>query len=444
MRRLAFAVLALGLAVPRTDAGTILYATAASVNRIDGFCLGADGSLAPSPTLQVPTLDEPRRLVVHGQVLYLVGINQVAAYRIGNRGGLTRIGATNPLAQMHARDIAFSPDGSTLYVPQFGYDRIAAYPLDAEGAPVGDFTSCAHGVLLINYLNVLVNGSLLYVSAEGQPGRIDVHPIAADGSLPTTMICRCSDGMWDTDRTPCTSASDCAATCADNGGAGECLDGCRNAADGSRPLSTKPISTRRRLQKPKAFFIADGVLYVEERALRRITAFQLQPDGTFCDTVLEEGEPEEPCAPFFQTRACARRQARQTRRRQQCPSSLTGAVLQYEDIVFTGDTILGTQFFKGRIDSYRLRPDNREGSPGVRLPRIPTRSSDEEVSMTPVRATVFGRALYVAAGILDQVIAYRLDQHGVLVGRQPFSRTVAQGNTFPNDVAVAVLPGPCG
>src|SRR5256712_12903020 len=43
-------------------AGSILYATAASQQRIDGFCLGADGALAATPTVQSGTLGgRPRR-----------------------------------------------------------------------------------------------------------------------------------------------------------------------------------------------------------------------------------------------------------------------------------------------------------------------------------------------------------------------------------------------
>src|SRR5207253_5411746 len=46
-------------------ADSILYATAASQQRLDGFCLGADGALAATPTVQTATGGPfPRRVLV--------------------------------------------------------------------------------------------------------------------------------------------------------------------------------------------------------------------------------------------------------------------------------------------------------------------------------------------------------------------------------------------
>jgi hypothetical protein len=500
MRRIALLALVLALAPGSTRAGTILYATAATFSRIDGFCVAPDGSLAATPTVQLQTIDEPRRLVVRGSVLYVAGRNQVVAFRILPRGGLERIGATAPLSGMDPRDLAFSPAGNYLYVPHRGHDRIAAYALDAEGAPARtcctagldtcdaarlcktnddcasgetcfDYPSCVQGAVLVNYMNLVAQGSLLYVTADGEPGRIDIHQIAADGSfLGRTETEAPLQPVWPS--------------------------ACRLAPDADRPPRTIPISTRRRLQKPKALVVRGDMVYVEERALKRITAFQLQPDGTFCDTPLGEkacvggdndgeacgkdtecpdgtctaekclggsqagasctsdsqcpggvcgSDPGEPCEPFVQTKGCARRKAKREKRGQQCPASLTGEVLQYEDVVLAGDTLLGTQYFKGRVDAYRLRPDERLAeSPRVRLPSEPTATSARDVVMTPVRALANDDVLYVAAGERDQVLAYRLTKDtGVLASPTPFSRTAPQSESFPNDVAVAVLPGPC-
>src|SRR5947208_13738527 len=48
-------------------AGSILYATAASQQRIDGFCLGADGALAATPSVQVGTQRPLTRRVRDGK-----------------------------------------------------------------------------------------------------------------------------------------------------------------------------------------------------------------------------------------------------------------------------------------------------------------------------------------------------------------------------------------
>jgi len=63
--------------------------------------------------------------------------------------------------------------------------------------------------------------------------------------------------------------------------------------------------------------------------------------------------------------------------------------------------------------------------------------------MTPVRLTATDRAVYVAGGELDRVVAFRLESDGMPVDAAPFSRTDQQTNSFPNDVAVAMLSAAC-
>jgi hypothetical protein len=73
--------------------------------------------------------------------------------------------------------------------------------------------------------------------------------------------------------------------------------------------------------------------------------------------------------------------------------------------------------------------------------------------MTPVRMTVgscpdpttddcpLSRVLYVAGGQRNRVLAFRLREDGVLADTQPFSTTEDQADSFPNDVALATIPG---
>src|SRR5581483_294124 len=130
-------------------AGTIIYATAASQSRIDGFCVGNDGTLAPTPKVQIGTGGQlPRRLVAGPNgVLYVAEADRVEAFRIGQRGGLEPFGSTNVVTgpNMNPLDVALSPDARLLYVPQNGQARIVAYPLDADGRLQSDFTSCIQG-----------------------------------------------------------------------------------------------------------------------------------------------------------------------------------------------------------------------------------------------------------------------------------------------------------
>src|SRR5437867_13193565 len=119
-------VVALLVAEPAL-AGSILYATAASLGqqRIDGFCLGADGALAATPSVQVGTQGRlPRRVLVGKDVLgkpvlYVAEADRIEAFKIGDHGGLSSLGDTR--AVRNPQDLALSPDGKTLYVTHQGF-----------------------------------------------------------------------------------------------------------------------------------------------------------------------------------------------------------------------------------------------------------------------------------------------------------------------------------
>src|SRR5207249_5365749 len=165
---------------------------AASVNRVDGFCVGAGGGFVPGAMVRHADTGgtEPRRLLVANGVLYVGERDRVEAFTIGRGGGLKFLASTrlikNELA-MDVMDMAFSPDGRTLYVAQNGPDRIAAYPLDPKTglvlAPKTGFTSCIQGRPNAAYRALLVRNSLLYVSEQLTPGRIANFPIDAGGGL---------------------------------------------------------------------------------------------------------------------------------------------------------------------------------------------------------------------------------------------------------------------
>src|SRR5213592_1564267 len=371
-------------------AGSILYATAASQQRIDGFCLGADGALAATPSVQIGTLGGlPRRVLVGNGILYVAEVDRIEAFTIGARGGLRSLGGTRPVTNLDPQDLALNADGS---LPD-------------------SFTSCVQGERTNTFLDAQATSGLLYVSADDIPGRIAIYRLNADGSLPQT--------------------------------------GCGGLKKKDRPAVMRADSARKSLQRPKAFIVVGDFVYVEERSIHRLTAFRLQPDGTFCDKGKDANGNvvAESCgdlAYFLPTSKCARRQAKE--QRQQCAASKTAHVLQYEDLVLHpgGETLIGTQYFKGRLDAYRLKPEPRlPDAPRVRLPKQPTFISTANPVMTPVRLTATDRAVYVAGGELDRVVAFRLSSDGVPVDAAPFSRTDEQTNSFPNDVAVAMLSAAC-
>jgi 6-phosphogluconolactonase (cycloisomerase 2 family) len=366
-------------------AGKILYATAATTNRIHGFCVGRDGRPAPQPSIDVPTRGpQPRRLLVKNGVLFVAELDRVEAFRIGPRGGLRREpglhASTERLTRMSPRDLAVDEAGTMLYVPQRRQDRIAAYRL-VDGLPAERHETCVQGPPFAGYRDVVVTDARLYVSSVGaRTGRVEVFAVGADGALPASG------------------------------------EACEHRAGQPVPDATPPTSERRRLRGPKALVLDGDVLYVQEKGRRRISAFRLTA-GEFMAPTTE---------------------GRKTR--WQRPESRTRRVGNYEDLVQFGTTLFVSQFSRGRIDAFRLNP-------GPALPRRAARSSRENLRLSPVRMTVDPDTgtLYVAAGIYDRVIAYdatpRAD--GAPPPLDPIGETDALPDSFPNDVAVAPLAEAC-
>jgi 6-phosphogluconolactonase (cycloisomerase 2 family) len=397
MRLLLPSLALLGVARLAT-AGTILYATAATTNGVDGFCVRGDGGLAPTPRTHVATGIEPRRLIIGpNQTLYVVERERVEAFAIKSGGGLKPLGGIRRLSnpRMNPQDAVVSPDGRMLYVPQNGFDRIAAYPLAADGTPAEDFTSCVQGPSSSGFQRLLLDGSLLYASANSLGGHIAVYPLTGD-----------ADGRLQLELQP-----------AD----------CHLGKSPSTP--TCPISARRKILRPRSFAIDGDHLYVESLFYHRIFAYRLT-GGLFEPPVRKKtGEVVSVClrdakgdtltdGPF----------------KWQKPSSKTAAENAYQDVVLDDGTLYGSQFLRGRVDAFRLK-DTGE------LPKGAARTTKEDVRGSPVGVLARGNTLYVAAGEFDRVQAFRL-RNG-LPDPTPFSETDEQKNSFPNALAIATTTDPC-
>jgi hypothetical protein len=430
MPRIAFVVLLAALAGRPAGAGLVLYATAATVGRIDAFCLGPNGGLAGTPRTQIDLASpNPRRLLVVNGVLYVAEPDRVEAFLIPPDGRLSRdagmYGSTNRDGSMDARDIAVS--GGMLYVTQRGRARVAAYPLGPDGLPQQDeedFTSCVVGPGNVGYQHVLVDGTSLYVSSDGSTGnRVDVFDILAGGQLCTSPDCT-TDALHPLD-------------CRCKGAMAYCTTPCKDAehCPDQRPanfVESPPVLQRRSLDGPKSLLISDGTLFVEEQSALRISGFavaELQPPPP----TPAKGEKKPKPAP--------------------ARSSKTIESLRYVALERNGSTLFGTQFGRGRTDVYRLRNPGSKRCPTCPtatpccLTQNPTQSSKQDLRMSPVGLEVAQvgerQVLYVAAGDWDRVLAYRLNTNGLLASRTPFSTTAEQAGSFPNDVAVAVLSAGC-
>jgi 6-phosphogluconolactonase (cycloisomerase 2 family) len=383
MRLASVATLLATLVAPPAWGASILYATAATPGRIDGFCVNGDGSLASQPAFSTnvgtnPEVAQPRRLLVAGNVLYVAEVDRVEAFSIGARGGIQRVGNTRSVRG--ARPIDLVVANGMLYVAEAGAGRITAYPLDAEGVPAKDFTSCVMGGIDASYQRLALQNSLMYATVAGLPGRVEVHPVAADGRLPATG------------------------------------DACELLVDGKRPDLTPRLSERGRLQNPKAMVVNGEFLYVEERESKRILTFKLA-NGLFSPPV----------------------QVNKRKKRFQKPFAKSAPGPIYETMILHEGSLLLTVFGKGRVDAFKLKSNGKTR-------KQPSSTTEEDVRMSPVGllAPAGRRILYVAAGEHDRILVYQLKKNGVLAQGTPFSETDEQPGSFPNDVAIAVLAEGCG
>ncbi len=399
-RQLLAALALVACSVAPTVAGQILYATAAVADRIDGFCVRSSGGLAPTPLREQGTVENPRRLVVAGDVLYVAGSFRVEAFKIGDDGRLQSLGRTPFVSGASPRDIVVDPARRVLYMPHRQQDRIVAYPLDAEGGfATESFTSCVRGPIFSAWENLALVDDRLYATSESGSGRVLVYRVAADGSLPedATLPAGSEDEV-----PPCNLFS---------------------------RTETEPISERRCLAGAGPLLVDDGVLYVAARFRRRILSFDLASDGLFT-----------PAVPIG-TGGCRKIE-------QQRPSSRTRPQVRYLDIVKHDDTIFASFFDGGRVHAFPLV--ERDGR-AIDLPKRTKRRIKGSFVRTPARlATAVSTdgqpTLYVSGGQLDRVEAFRLveNRRGLVMKTRPFSRTDERRQSFPNDVAITTVAAACG
>jgi len=225
--------------------GAILYATAASENRVDGFCLGDNGGLTEVPVFQRDLEGtEPRRVLVHptlGNVLYVAQRERISVFTIDARGRLT-LAPNGTISAEDPRDLVIYQD---LLYASLHKGQVLGYRLNPDGTPVENVFTCGgtpggqacstdkdcptgltcqrlhtcggtadglpcsveadcktapDGSCLgltgaatciagdVLYQDIAVNGdsasgALLYVSGGGDSGRLDVYQLDAQGNL---------------------------------------------------------------------------------------------------------------------------------------------------------------------------------------------------------------------------------------------------------------------
>ena len=243
----------------------------------------------------------------------------------------------------------------------------------------------------------------------------------------------------------------------------------------------EPYARRRRLNGAGALVlnrnpVNGDLLYVSERFRRAISVFKLCPaaavpgmPGEPPECPEASGEKGEPCtcpdenqdgqsdvtdlcppggfdvdAKFNKNGICTARH-RQPRLNNK-KGGRTFNDIRYNAMALAqgsgASSILAAQFLDGRIDGYRLKDDGR-------LPRGTTRRTARNFRTSPFQMFFYqppaseDGVLFVGAGEIDRVQAYRLDTNGLPRDANPFAATERLKATFPNAVIVVEVNGTC-
>lgn len=124
-------------AVVLDESNQWLYAVNAGSNSVSSFAVNMDGSLTLAGTAGSMG-EKPISVTVHNNLLYVVnaGSDNIAGFLIGNDGSLTYIdGSEQSLSTTGAgaAQIAFSPNGTYLYVTEKATNMITEFPVTSAG-----------------------------------------------------------------------------------------------------------------------------------------------------------------------------------------------------------------------------------------------------------------------------------------------------------------------
>ena len=410
----------------------VLFATAASQNRVDAFRIAPDGSPSADPIFQRVTAGElPRRLVARGCTLYVAESDRVEVFRVHSGAKLELIGATRKTDEFRAHDIALSPDGLTLYAPIRKMGAIASYPLGADGVPnnsvitqdgvpAGKPTSCVYGKVGSDWEDIVVANGHLYAAWTN---RIEVFGITETAQLTGTPMLphdNNGDGTIGNTETACPWYAT-----TPNLSVEECIDpDIKPRPD--RPDETCPFSFRNHMAGAVGLVVEGTALVSSQRFTHVLLGFTLDATGNF-PAINDPNDPNSSAA--FPSKKDKKRERKMRKKNR------TDEILRYIGLTLMPETdgrpIIYAAAYAGRTDAFRLGPDQT-------LPKQPTTMTPKNVVSTPTRTAIGMTAqgnpvLYVAGGELDRVQAFRLSSDGRIQESSP-TETNALKNSYPNDV----------
>jgi hypothetical protein len=405
-------------------AETVLYATAASQNRIDAFHVGGDGMPVPAPFEQQATKSKsPRRLVVRGCNLYVAETERVEVFRIRSNGHLQFAGSTKPLKGSNPHDIEIAANGRMLYVPVRQQGALASYPLDEQGIPTndGDPLSCVYAPGSAFWEDIEVSSSNIYAVHSDRVMVYGLDELGLIRSAQAEGSDTNGNGTIDPDEETCPEYNAVPAPV-------------RNCDE----LRTKPVlnrdcwfSVRKKLGGGTGLLLVNQptqqTLIIGMQFTHRLVGYTLDATGN-----LQNLNPDG---------TLSKKEVKKARKKEK-RSNRTDEYIRYIGVTGyqppdTSETTIYGVAYVGETDTFRLDDAGK-------LSKTPTGQTHRDRTSSSTRSTVAVNAqgnpvLYVAGGERDRVQVYQLfsPQGGIPAGEGPEMETDELGGSYPNDVVLA-------
>lgn len=168
---------------PQTGApagNLVIYVANAIGDRVDAYRLGTDGLLFGAPFSSID-LENPRRLAIRGNILYVSTNEQVVSIALAADGSLPALptAATLPTGLSDIHEIAVL--GDTLYAAFTAEELIRAFTLDGSGH-VPASSSSEGGSFNSDYRGIAIANGFLY-SASRFTGNVDTYLLLPGGAI---------------------------------------------------------------------------------------------------------------------------------------------------------------------------------------------------------------------------------------------------------------------
>ena len=158
----------------------VVYVANSMGNTVAAYQLGSDGLLPAQPFSSI-SLDNPRRLALGSDVLYVSLADRVVSLDLATDGSLSASPSSSSAAITGSAPLEMLVSGGILYAADSGSRKIRAYTL-ATGGDLPSEVLSVSGHSLSNYRTLALADGFLYAASRFSAA-IDTYLISPDGSL---------------------------------------------------------------------------------------------------------------------------------------------------------------------------------------------------------------------------------------------------------------------